>query len=153
MKKTIVKIMMASILSLSLTPNLSAKEELNHLKLTQKFESVKWNHLNKKTLYEGDRPVFLIVGGSTCHFCKILKDNISNSDVLRNILMNNFTTIYVEQDLSYCPDELQSKMTPTIHFLDKDGKQPLIKKVVGDPGIDYLVKASLFILKQYSLMK
>jgi len=148
MKKIIIAAVIAGGLLLGPSSILAKDDTFDYVKLEHKFNKIEWAPFNNKNFTKGTKPIILIVGSTTCGYCKKLKQTMNQDKALRNIIMNNFTPIYVEQDISYLPEYLKTPMTPTIYFLTADSKHLLIDKVVGAPEAGYLTKATLFILKQ-----
>ncbi len=86
------------------------------------------------------KPVFLIVGRSSCHYCSLELSRIENSSNFKNFLFKNFTPVIVEEDIQMVPVDFQVENTPTIFVLDPYSLKPLIDPAQGAIPLNNLYK-------------
>lgn len=82
------------------------------------------NWMSYKDAYKNrdNKPMIIIVGATTCGFCKKEKDNINSNDELVSFINKKMKPVYINQDQDFTPVDLMSEMTPAIYFADANGK-------------------------------
>lgn len=91
------------------------------------------------------KPIVIIVGASTCHYCKGEIELMNSSEEYSSLVNENFYNVYVNQDQIELPPHLNAETTPTTFILDPTNGFPLVQSpAVGavpiDQMIDYLSK-------------
>jgi uncharacterized protein YyaL (SSP411 family) len=82
------------------TPNSLIKEKSPYL-LQHAYNPVNWHPWNKEALQRArneDKPIFLSIGYSTCHWCHVMARESFESEQTAGILNENFICIKVDRE-------------------------------------------------------
>ncbi len=115
------------------TPNPLIKEKSPYL-LQHAYNPVNWHPWSKEALQRArveDKPIFLSIGYSTCHWCHVMARESFESEQTAGILNENFVCIKVDREERPDLDEIYMKAVqilagtggwPLSVFLTPDGK-------------------------------
>ena len=115
------------------TPNSLIKEKSPYL-LQHAYNPVNWHPWGKEALQRAraeDKPIFLSIGYSTCHWCHVMARESFESEQTAGILNENFICIKVDREERPDLDEIYMKAVqilagtggwPLSVFLTPDGK-------------------------------
>ena len=97
---------------------------------------VKWVNSYEEAL-KANKPIFVYVAQKKCRACKYMNNTLKDKKIY-NYLNKHFVSFKkdVNDDKVSIPDSLNSSLTPTLHFIDTDGKKMIdsfsgAKNVVG----------------------
>lgn len=83
-----------------------------------------------------NKPVFFVFSRHTCHYCVVLEKNaFQNKEVIETLNENFISIISYTDENDYTPRELWRPGTPTMWFLESNGKamfQPVVGAIGGD---------------------
>ncbi|MBA1340840.1 MAG: hypothetical protein C5S40_01750 [ANME-2 cluster archaeon] len=105
-------------------PNLLIKEKSPYL-LQHAYNPVNWHPWNKETLQRArveDKPIFLSIGYSTCHWCHVMARESFESEQTSDILNENFICIKVDREERPDLDEIYMK---AVQMMTGTGGWPL----------------------------
>ncbi|KAF5415294.1 MAG: hypothetical protein C5S48_06230 [Candidatus Methanogaster sp.] len=106
------------------TPNSLIKEKNPYL-LQHAYNPVNWHPWNKEALQRArveDKPIFLSIGFSTCHWCHVMARESFESEQTAGILNENFVCIKVDREERPDLDEIYTK---AVQILAGTGGWPL----------------------------
>ena len=144
------KMLKYTIISISLISSLYANSIYDdpikdNVETLKKIEKVKW--LDFKTVYnksiknKNSKPMLIMVGSTTCHFCKTAKSIIDNNSKISNYINKHFSPVYISQDKDFIPVDLIVPGTPGFWITSNEGK-PLFEVKLGmeneDSFLEYL---------------
>lgn len=95
-----------------------------------------------------EKPIVIVVGASTCHYCKAEVQLMNSSEEYYSLVNTDFYSVYVNQDQIELPPHLNAETTPTTFILDPKNGFPLVQSpAVGavpiDQMIEYLTKINI----------
>lgn len=108
------------------------------------------NWTNYKEAYnkrDNGKPMLIIVGATTCGFCKKEKDNINQNEELVSLINSSLNPVYINQDKDFTPVDLISSATPAIFFAKPDGTV-LTKPMLGVVNNEELFQYAKIIIKR-----
>jgi thioredoxin-related protein len=107
-------------------------------------DSVNWKTYKESfhSAQSDHKMMVVMVGATTCHFCSQAKDRINTNKELVGLL-NSVHPIYINQDKDFTPSDLSSAMTPTLYFLNFQGKI-MNKPIVGFIENEELIQTTMF---------
>jgi len=106
------------------TPNSLINEKSPYL-LQHAYNPVNWYPWNKETLQRAvveDKPIFLSIGYSTCHWCHVMARESFESELTARILNENFICIKVDREERPDLDEIYMK---AVQMMTGTGGWPL----------------------------
>ncbi len=106
------------------TPNALVKEKSPYL-LQHAYNPVNWHPWNKEALQRAkveDKPIFLSIGYSTCHWCHVMARESFESELTSSILNENFICIKVDREERPDLDEIYMK---AVQMMTGTGGWPL----------------------------
>jgi thioredoxin-related protein len=106
----------------------------NNIKWTD-YKSAYNLYLDKKN----NKHLFIMVGSTTCTYCKIAKQKINENKELINYINENFIPIYINQDKDFIPVDLMVPGTPAFWVTRSNGV-PLYRPIMGLKSVDELFK-------------
>ena len=74
------------------------------------------------------KPVLLMVGSTTCKFCKKELSKMNSDKTFSDFINNNMEFIYVNQDKDFLPIDYYAEMTPAFFILSPRTLKPINSK-------------------------
>ncbi len=102
-----------------------------------------------KTAIQEKKPIFFVFSRHTCHYCQVLEETtFSDTRVIERINKNFVAIIAYSDDNDAMPQELWRPGTPTLWFLDSNGKA-MYQALVGAIKADKFLNALSAVEKEF----
>ncbi len=73
--------------------------------------------------HKSKKHVMIMLSRENCPGCEYMSDIVFEDKVIYDEINKNFVSLYIDINKDFVPDGLGYIGTPTIHFLDSDGKK------------------------------
>lgn len=102
---------------------------------------VKWLNSYKEAAVAAkaqNKPMLLFINRADCGACQMMKEVVFTDETIYPYINENFVPVSLNINKNDAPQDLQSEMTPTFHFVKYDGTKIRETLVGGKTGKFYL---------------